>query len=306
MFYFNTHIRTNRHEIIVFFISESSEGEVSKVTDTPRNDDAEKYVLVEQLPPVQEVPTSVNHHQPTTNTKEMRETMVEVDLKDQRMQEGDRHEVVVLEPWWETEYMGVAVGVLVTVILILIVIIVFILYKNYKTGAYPPDSSSHYYETRIPKFDHPEAQWLPTAERKLTIGSRKLPPTPTTSEEHYTDSSAEYSSPLLSQSMNGGSVRHTSGRQQIYLTGNGTTTTTKSIIHPDWESFFPSPPPGPAPGTPPRLAVPSSLMRANMVGVNNGGGGGYMKPVSHYAATDVIASTNGKIYGKHGGNTYFL
>ena len=271
------------------------------MTDSPRNDDAEKYELVEQLPPVEEMPI-VNHQQTTTNTKEMRETMVEVDLKDQGISE-DRHEVMVLEPWWETEYMGVAVGVLVTVILVLIVIIVFILYKNYKTGAYPPDSSSHYYETRIPKFDHPEAQWLPTAERKLTICSRKLPPTPTTSEEHYTDSSAEYSSPLLSQSMNGGSVRHTSGRQQIYLTGNGTTTTTKSIIHPDWESFFPSPPPPPAAGTPPRLSVPSSLMRANIVGVN---GGGYMKPVSHYAATDVIASTNGKIYGKHSGNTYFL
>ena len=205
----------------------------------------------------------------------------------------------MLEPWWETEYMGVAVGVLVTVILILIVIIVFILYKNYKTGAYPPDSSSHYYETRIPKFDHPESQWLPTAERKLTIGSRKLPPTPTTSEELYTDSSAEYSSPLLSQSISCGGGRHTSGRQQIYLAANGTTT--KSLIHADWESFFPSPPP-PAPSSQPRLTVPpQSLMRGIA-----GNGGGYMKPVSHYAATDVIASSNGKIYSKHGGNTYFL
>ena len=35
------------------------------------------------------------------------------------------HKVVLLDPWWEAEYMGVAVGALVTVILILIAVIIF-------------------------------------------------------------------------------------------------------------------------------------------------------------------------------------
>ena len=36
--------------------------------------------------------------------------------------------------WLDTQYMGVAVGVLVTVILILVAVIAFIMYKNSKAG----------------------------------------------------------------------------------------------------------------------------------------------------------------------------
>jgi len=191
--------------------------------------------------------------------KEPVETEAEVELE---------HKVVVLEPWWETEYMGVAVGVLVTVILVLIVIIVFILYKNYKSSPFP--STSPYYGTSTPRFDHPESQW---PERKLTLG-RQLPPTPTTSEEQYTDSSGEYSSPLIA----------THARTQIYKQ-------TKSS-QPDvsWESFFPCPPPG----TPPRLTAGHATANRSIYG----------QPVSHYAATDVI-NPSAKIYGKSG-LTYFL
>ena len=195
--------------------------------------------------------------------EEERENLVEVDLNPA----APDHEVVVLEPWWETEYMGVAVGVLVTVIFVLITIIIFILYKNYKTNPYPTNST--YYETQIPKFDHPESHW---PDRKLTIG-RKLPPTPTTSEEHYTDSSMEYSSPLLTNNC----------RQQIYAE-------TKPQPDINWESFFPTPPAG----TPPRGSR-GSLNTARSV---------YMKPVSHYAATDVI-NPGTKTYSKSG-LTYFL
>ena len=246
------------------------------------NSDSEKYHLLEQQPDT-DVDQQVN--------KKLRETanMVEVDLNQAGVIQD--HEVVVLEPWWQTEYMGVAVGILVTVILVLIAIIVFILYKNYKTGAYPDGlsvSGSHYYETRIPKFDHPESQWPEC--RKLTMG-RKLPPTPTTSEEHYTDSSAEYSSPLLTQQnvCTGSNAGVVSGRHyqtSAYMSA-------AKQMHPDWETFFPSPPP---PGTPPRLTVPRAA---------------YMKPVSHYAASDIIksggsiSSGSSKVYGK-GGTTYFL
>ena len=195
-----------------------------------------------------------------TLVEKNRENLVEVDLKPK----VPDHEIVVLEPWWETEYMGIAVGILVTVIFVLITIIVFILYKNYKNQAYPENSP--YYTTRIPGLDHQESQW---PDRKLTIG-RKLPPTPTTSDELYTDSSAEYSSPLLNSNC----------RQQIY-------SQTKAQPSVNWESFFPSPPPG----TPPRL---TGSMRP-----------GYMAPVNHYAATDVINS-GAKVYGKNGGPTYFL
>ena len=269
----------------MYQISGIADADVRRHQDA-HNDAAEMYEILE---PTESAPAKTTHD---NSGKEMRETMVEVDLNGGETKKVEEHEVVVLEPWWETEYMGVAVGVLVTVILVLIVIIVFILYKNYKSGEYP--ESVHYYDTRIPpKFDHPEAQW---PERKLTIG-RKLPPTPTTSEEHYTDSSAEYSSPLLTQSSCGGGSGARQQPQQIYLSS------TKSI-HPDWETFFPCPPPPPVhTGTPPRLAVgmppTSSVSRSS----------GYMKPVSHYAATDVISTsssgTAAKIYGK-GGTTYYL
>ena len=179
--------------------------------------------------------------------------------------------------------MGVAVGVLVTVILVLIVIIVFILYKNYKSNSSYP-SGSPYYGTGAPRFDHLEAQW---AERKVTLG-RQLPPTPTTSEEQYTDSSAEYSSPLLTTNP----ARHA---QRVH-------TNTKTDI--SWESFFPYPPPPSAtPPTKQRLGPVAHVAAAAVLTPNRSI---YGQPVSHYAATDVV-NPNGspKIYGKSG-RTYFL
>ena len=150
--------------------------------------------------------------------KKNREHMVEVDLNP----EIPDHKIVFLKPWWETAYMGIAVGLLGTIILILISLM-YILYKN-----------SHN-TTQIPKFDHTESQW---PDRKLTIG-RKLRPT------------------LLTSNC----------RQQIY-------SQTKPQPNVNWESFFPSPPPG----TPPRL---HGSIRS-----------GYMTPVNHYAATDLRKYTD--------------
>jgi len=154
---------------------------------------------------------------------------------------------VILDHWWGSDFMGVAVGFLVTVILILIAVIVFIMYKNHMNSAYQDPTT--YYQTFIPKAGGnlpPELEWEEHQRRGRRFPApspRRLPPTPTTSEDHYTDSSMEYSSPLLTASL-----RHQHPLPQQLPQQ-------QQVVN--WESFFPSPPPG----TP---------------------------PVSHYAASDLL------------------
>jgi hypothetical protein len=116
------------------------------------------------------------------------------------------HQLVLLDPWWEIEYMVVAVGVLVTVILILIAVILFIMYKNHMSSSQSSSSvpDRPYYQTYVHKAIGPPglaAQW----EDKLNMSSsprRELPPTPNSSEEHYRDPSLDYSSsPLIRTSL---------------------------------------------------------------------------------------------------------
>ena len=184
------------------------------------------------------------------------------------------HEVVILDPWWGSDFMGVAVGFLVTVILILIAVIMFIMYKNHVNAPY--EDPATYYQTFIPKAVHPDVQW---EGRRFPASPRRLPPTPTTSEEHYTDSSIEYSSPLLTDS-----IRH--HQQQLQLQLQQQLQQQQQQLQQqqqhqavNWESFFPSPPPG----TP---------------------------PVSHYAATDLLYGRGqGEVEEDEGGKPgrqYFL
>jgi hypothetical protein len=103
--------------------------------------------------------------------------------------------VVLLDPWWEAEYMGVAVGVLVTVILILIAVIIFIMYKNHVSNNYPGPE----YCYQSPPASKPCPQGTIWEDKAFPASPRKLPPTPL--EKHYRDTSMEYSSPLLNTSL---------------------------------------------------------------------------------------------------------
>ena len=97
-----------------------------------------------------------------------------------------------------TSYMSLVIGVLVTIILLLTTVIVFILYKNYTT------TQNH--SSSVPKSEDSYQVY------------HSLPPD---SNSHYTDSSTEYSSPLL-----------------------GTLLPPHKV---DWDTFFPPPPPQPQP-----------------------------------------------------------
>jgi hypothetical protein len=144
--------------------------------------------------------------------------------------------VVIVDHWWGSDFMGVAVGFLVTVILILIAVILFIMYKNHVNAAYQEDPTT-YYQTFLPKAaaaNHQLGAEMRWEEQRLPAPSpRRLPPTPTTSEDHYTDSSMEYSSPLLLRQQH----QLLPQQQQLQQQQQG--------VH--WESFFPSPPPGTPP-----------------------------------------------------------
>ncbi len=205
----------------------------------------------------------------------VRVTEPELDLSNSVVSTGiPEHQLVLLDPWWETEYMGVAVGVLVTVILILIAVILFIMYKNHMSSSQGSSSSSvpdrTYYQTYVHKAIGPPglaAQW----EDTLIMSSspqRKLPPTPNSCEgEHYRDPSLDHSSsPLIRTSLR---QQQQQGLQQHYAAGN-------------WGSMFAPPPP---PGTPP--------------------GGRAAVVVSHYAATDLMCG-RGKLEKPQGGTQYFL
>ena len=79
--------------------------------------------------------------------------------------------------WWEGEYMGVAVGVLVTVILLLVAVIVFIFYKNHTTSMGTLEDGSQ----------EDKANYAAICGGAETLyRTRRLPPTPPTSEDHYT------------------------------------------------------------------------------------------------------------------------
>jgi hypothetical protein len=108
------------------------------------------------------------------------------------------HKVVLLDPWWETEYMGVAVGALVTVILILIAVIIFIMYKNHVSNNYPAPDHCYQSQPAASKSCPPGTIW---EDKSFPASPRKLPPTPM--ENHYRDrdTSMEYSSPLLNTSL---------------------------------------------------------------------------------------------------------
>ena len=89
----------------------------------------------------------------------------------------------------ESQYMGVAVGVLVTVILLLIVVIVFILYRNYLG----PDNNTAVYSNNhnIRKNVYSSMFDLEAGPEQVVYGvsrTRTLPLTPTTSEDNYTGS----------------------------------------------------------------------------------------------------------------------
>jgi hypothetical protein len=206
----------------------------------------------------------------------VRVTEPELELSNSVVSTGiPEHQLVLLDPWWETEYMGVAVGVLVTVILILIAVILFIMYKNHMSSSQSSSSNvpdRPYYETYVHKAIGPPglaAQW----ENKLIMSSspqRKLPPTPNSCEgEHYRDPSLDHSSsPLIRTSLR---QQQQQGLQQHYAAGN-------------WGSMFAPPPP---PGTPP-------------------GGRAAAVVVSHYAATDLMMCGRGKLDRTQGGTQYFL
>ena len=133
------------------------------------------------------------------------------------------HKVVLLDPWWEAEYMGVAVGALVTVILILIAVIIFIMYKNHSSRPDASDPEYCYQQSHMPKSGPLGAQ---TWEEKPFPGSpRKLPPTP--GDNHYGVSSMEYRSPLL----------YTNPRQQQPLPHQQ-----QQYAVANWGSLFPTPP----------------------------------------------------------------
>jgi len=163
--------------------------------------------------------------------------------------------VVLLDPWWETEYMGVAVGVLVTVILILIAVILFIMYKNHVSSSQPPDHP--YYETYVPKVvGHPGPGEWDDPLMRTSSPKRKLPPTPNSSEDqHYRDPSLDHSSsPLIRTSLR---QQQQHLLQQHYAAGH-------------WGGMFP--PPQPLPG---------------------GRGNAGVVVVNHYAATDLMCGSKG-------------
>ena len=97
-----------------------------------------------------------------------------------------------------TSSMSLLIGMLVTIIIILSTAIVFILYKNYTT--------TQKHSTSVPKSEDSYQVY------------HSLPPDSTS---HYTDSSTEYSSPLLDPLLPQHKV--------------------------DWNTFFPPPPPPPQP-----------------------------------------------------------
>ena len=97
-----------------------------------------------------------------------------------------------------TSFMSLLIGMLVTIIIILSTALVFILYKNYTT--------TQKHSTSVPKSEDSYQVY------------HSLPPDSTS---HYTDSSTEYSSPLLDPLLPQHKV--------------------------DWNTFFPPPPPPPQP-----------------------------------------------------------
>jgi len=125
---------------------------------------------------------------------------------------GDGQDIIVIT----TSYMSLLIGVLVTIIIILATVIAFILYKNCTTAS--NDSST------VPKREDSYQEHQEYQEYS------SLPPDSTS---QYTDSSTEYSSPLL-----------------------GTLLPPHNI---DWDTFFPPPPPKPLPSnsTPPVFNTPS-------------------------------------------------
>jgi hypothetical protein len=205
-----------------------------------------------------EVPVPVSRN---NNNREQYETVLSTESNAPsqspvEISQVSEHEIVILDSWWGSDFMGVAVGFLVTVILILIAVIIFIIYKNHVNSTY--EDPATYYQTFIPKASHPDVLW---EGRRYPASPRRLPPTPTTSEEHYTDSSVEYSSPLLTASLRHQQMQqHQLQQHQLQQQQLQQQQLQHQAVH--WESFFPSPPPG----TPP-------------VGRN---------PVSHYAASDLL------------------
>jgi hypothetical protein len=159
---------------------------------------------------------------------------VEAQIHEESPQAPPQPEVVIVDHWWGSDFMGVAVGFLVTVILILIAVILFIMYKNHVNAAAYQEDPTTYYQTFLPKANHHLGAEMRWEERGLPAPSpRRLPPTPTTSEDHYTDSSMEYSSPLLLRQQHQLPPQQQQLQQQL------------QGVH--WESFFPSPPPGTPP-----------------------------------------------------------
>lgn len=196
------------------------------------------------------------------------------------------HTVVLLDPWWEAEYMGVAVGALVTVILILIGVIVFIVYKNHASNAYYPPGPDRYYDSHSQQQDPAKAvggggvqQWETHSSKFAS--PRKLPPTPLEANSYR-----EYTSPLINTNL-----RHYQQQQQQ-----------QQHHQYGWREMLP--PPSLTEGTLPSgrgspLVNPYATATTDRT-LTSGRGS---PVVNHYAATDLLG---GKVDRKSGGNPYFL
>lgn len=200
--------------------------------------------------------------------------------------------------WLDTQYMGVAVGILVTVILILVAIIAFILYKNSKTGLGLPVEAV---KGNIEGVEDSEwsmvygSQGRRQVHMKMVEGGLMYSRPVTRREEVYSDVSTgtSHSSPLLSSQGSPPQPHH-----------NHTT---------------PQPPPfrrdhhysgGLNGGVPPVNYYSGSLRVGGGPPVNHYNGGSTINhysvgpPVNHYAATDLIQLKSGS--GGRGNNGVFL